>query len=112
MNNIYTKLAKNNIKNNLELYVPYILSGIMTVAMTYIMRFLATNEGLSKIPNAASLRTILMLGVAVISIFSYIFIFYTNSFIIKKRKKEIGVIMYLERKNAIYRNCLQLKLYL
>ena len=91
MNNIYIKLAKNNIKNSLELYIPYILSGVMTVAMTYIMRFLANNEGLSKIPNSASLKTILMLGVAVISIFSYIFIFYTNSFIIKKRKKEIGV---------------------
>lgn len=91
MNNLYVKLAKINISNNKPLYLPYILSGVMTVAMFYLMVFLNNNKGLNKIPGGESLKIILYMGVAVIGIFSYIFIFYTNSFIIKRRKREIGV---------------------
>lgn len=42
-------------------------------------------------PGSANLKTIMALGVGIITIFAYIFIFYTNSFISKRRKKEIGV---------------------
>ena len=91
MNNLYVKLAKTNIRNNKPLYLPYILSGVMTVAMFYLMLFLSKNEGLEQMPGASNLTIILSLGVAVIGIFSYIFVFYTNSFIIKRRKREIGV---------------------
>ena len=55
------------------------------------MSFLSDNKGLNKIMGADSLATIFRLGVGIIVIFSYIFLFYTNSFIIKRRKKEIGV---------------------
>lgn len=91
MNNLYVKLAKTNMKNNKPLYFPYILSGIMTVAMFYLILFLNGNKGLDKMPSAGNLRIIFALGVGVMGIFSYIFIFYTNSFIIKRRKREIGV---------------------
>lgn len=91
MSNVYVKLAKTNIKNNKPLYLPYILSGIMTVAMCYLILFLKANEGLSAIPGVELLRIIFALGTGVMLIFSYIFIFYTNSFIIKRRKREIGV---------------------
>lgn len=91
MNNIYAKLAGTNIRNNRQLYLPYILSGIMTVAMFYLMMFINNNPGIDKIPGARNLKMIMALGVGVIAIFSYIFIFYTNSFISKRRKKEIGI---------------------
>jgi len=91
MNNLYLRLAKTNIKNNKPLYLPYILSGIMTVAMFYLILFLNGNKGLDKMPSVENLRMIFALGVGVMGIFSYIFIFYTNSFIIKRRKREIGV---------------------
>lgn len=91
MNNIYAKLAGTNIRNNRQLYLPYILSGIMTVAMFYLMMFINNNPGIDKIPGARNLKMIMELGVGVIAIFSYIFIFYTNSFISKRRKKEIGI---------------------
>lgn len=91
MNNIYAKLAGTNIRNNRQLYLPYILSGITTVAMFYLMMFINNNPGIDKIPGASNLKIIMGLGVGVIAIFSYIFIFYTNSFISKRRKKEIGI---------------------
>lgn len=91
MGKLYFKLAKTNLSNNKPFYIPYIISGIITVAMLYMMSFLSDNKGLNKIMGADSLATIFRLGVGIIVIFSYIFLFYTNSFIIKRRKKEIGV---------------------
>ncbi len=101
MNKIYGKLARNNIVNNRQLYVPYILSGMMTAALFYVMNFLCKNPGLDRIPGSAALGTILALGVDVIGIFAYIFIFYTNSFISKHRKKELGIynILGMEKKH-------------
>lgn len=91
MSNIYVRLAKTNIQNNRQLYLPYIISGIVTVMMFYLMVFINNNPGLDGIPGSTNLKTIMALGVGVVAIFAYIFIFYTNSFIIKRRKKEIGV---------------------
>lgn len=91
MGKLYFKLAKTNLSNNKPFYIPYIISSIITVAMLYMMSFLSDNKGFNKIMGADSLATIFRLGVGIIVIFSYIFLFYTNSFIIKRRKKEIGV---------------------
>lgn len=91
MGKLYFKLAKTNLSNNKPFYIPYIISSIITVAMLYMMSFLSDNKGLNKIMGADSLAIIFRLGVRIIVIFSYIFLFYTNSFIIKRRKKEIGV---------------------
>ena len=85
MGKLYFKLAKTNLSNNKPFYIPYIISSIITVAMLYMMSFLSDNKGLNKIMGADSLATIFRLGVGII------FLFYTNSFIIKRRKKEIGV---------------------
>lgn len=91
MGKLYFKLAKTNLSNNKPFYIPYIISSIITVAMLYMMSFLSDSKGLNKIMGADSLAIIFRLGVGIIVIFSYIFLFYTNSFIIKRRKKEIGV---------------------
>lgn len=84
---IYSRLAVTNIKNNRKTYVPYILTAILTVMMYYIM------DALSKNPEIGdgSLKSVLDCAVWVIIIFAIIFLFYTNSFLIKRRKKEIGV---------------------
>ena len=87
---MYTKLAITNIKNNRQFYFPYLLTGIITVAMFYIMCALESNPGIQSMPGAKDLGLILRLGIGVIGIFAVIFLFYTNSFIIKRRKKELG----------------------
>lgn len=88
---MYTKLAITNIKNNKQFYFPYLLTGIITVAMFYIMCALESNPGIQSMPGAKDLGLILRLGIGVIGIFAVIFLFYTNSFIIKRRKKELGI---------------------
>lgn len=88
---MYTKLAITNIKNNRQFYFPYLLTGNITVAMFYIMCALESNPGIQSMPGAKDLGLILRLGIGVIGIFAVIFLFYTNSFIIKRRKKELGI---------------------
>lgn len=91
MNKIYSRLAFTNIKNNKTLYMPYIISGMVMIAMFYVMMFLNNSKGLGKVPGAEPLGVIMGLGCGIIAVFSYIFLFYTNSFIIKRRKKEVGI---------------------
>lgn len=98
---IYLRLAAQNIKNNRRTYVPYMLTGIFTVAMFYIMNFMALNKGLDEMEGSSQLKLVLGLGVWVIGIFAAIFLFYTNSFLIKRRKKELGLynILGMEKKH-------------
>lgn len=87
----YPKLAATNLKKNNKTYVPYIITCICTVMMFYMMYTLSVNEGLDKMKGGDSLKILLNLGNYVIGIFAVIFLTYTNSFLIKRRKKEFGL---------------------
>ncbi|ADL50674.1 FtsX-like permease family protein [Clostridium cellulovorans] len=97
----YPKLAVTNIKKNSKTYLPFIITCICTIAMFYIMHALSINKGLDGASGSASVKILLFLGTIVIGIFSAIFLFYTNSFLIKRRKKEIGLynVLGLEKKH-------------
>ena len=84
---IYEKLAVTNLKNNRKTYVPYIFTGILTVMMFYIIDALSRGKGVTQ----NTLKICLQYATGVIVVFAVIFLFYTNSFLIKRRKKEIGV---------------------
>lgn len=84
---IYIRLAVTNLKNNRKTYVPYMLTSILTILMCYIMEALYRNSDL----EGSSVKDVLWVAVGVIPVFAVIFLFYTNSFLIKRRKKEIGV---------------------
>ena len=84
---IYGKLAITNLKNNRKTYVPYILMAVLSVMMYYIVGGMAQgNNGLSK-----NVKMIMGYMNGLLMIFSVIFLFYTNSFLIKRRKREIGI---------------------
>lgn len=87
----YPKLAAGNIKKNGRTYFPYILTCILTIAMFYVFKSLSMNPGLKKMTGAEHLALIMMFGSIVIGLFALIFLFYTNSFLIKRRKKEFGL---------------------
>ncbi len=94
---LYRKLARTNIKKNTRTYLPYIAACIMTVAMFYNMYFLAGNQA----SKNGSLRSMLEMGKWLVGIFSLFFLFYTNSFLVKRRKKEFGLynILGLEKRH-------------
>ena len=97
----YPKLALYNIKKNAKLYFPYLLANVGIIIMFYNMCFLAVVKDIGNLSDSGSLRYILFLGSVVIGIFSVIFLFYTNSFLIKRRKKEFGLynILGMEKKH-------------
>lgn len=101
MSSLYRKLAFTNLKNSKQFYLPYLLMGILSVMMFYSMVAMGGNSGLSKVRGATELKSILGLGTAVIGIFVCILLFYSNSFIMKRRKKELGVynILGMEKKH-------------
>lgn len=88
---LYPKLALTNIKKNSRLYIPYILTCIVTIAMFYVIFELANNPGMKKLPGATGIISLMSFGVVIIGILSAVFIFYANSFLIKQRKKEFGL---------------------
>lgn len=88
----YWSLAAQNIKSHRRVYLPYLLSATGTALMFYIILSLA--EGVRQSPGMigqGTLTVMLSLGTIVIGVFSVLFLFYTNSFIIKRRKKELGL---------------------
>ena len=88
----YWSLAAQNLKNHRRVYFPYLLSASGTVILFYIM--LSLGIGVEQSPGMigqGTLTVMLHLGSIVIGIFAVLFLFYTNSFIIKRRKKELGL---------------------
>ncbi len=83
------KLAVSNIKNNRKFYLPYFLASAGIIAMFYIISFLSVSEDIRRLSD--SLSVIMSVGVIVMGIFAVIFLFYINSFLMKRRKKEIGL---------------------
>ncbi len=101
--NLYPKLALENIKKNGKTYFPYIITCIITIAMFYIMKSLSLNEGISQSMGADSVYTTLSFGSYIVIIFSGVFLIYTNSFLMRQRKKEFGLynILGMEKKHII-----------
>lgn len=97
----YEKLAYTGIKKNKKLYIPYILTCIGMVMMTYIISFLTYSETIKSMPGGNTIQGFLGMGFGVMSVFSLIFLFYTNSFLLRRRKKEFGLynILGMGKKN-------------
>lgn len=91
----YSKLAVTNLKNNKTTYIPYILTCICAVIMFYNAYALTTHN------EHGNLHQVLMMGSIAVGLFSSIFLFYTNNFLIKRRKKEFGLfnILGMEKKH-------------
>ena len=89
---LYPRLAWDGLRKNKRLFLPYLLTCVCMVMMFYILSFLGSPETCALLPrgsNGAGL--ILNLGSAVIFVFSAIFLYYTNSFLIRRRTQEFGL---------------------
>lgn len=101
MKSLYCRLAVTNLKNNKQFYIPYLLMGILSVMMFYCMRAMQGSQALGEMRGGAEVAFILLLGLVVVGICACIFLFYTNSFVMKRRKKELGIynILGMEKKH-------------
>ena len=87
----YRRLAWTGIRQNKKMYLPYILACIGVVMVCYIVSFLSQAPVLHEMPGGSNAQGFLGMGFGVMCVFSTIFLFYTNSFLIRRRKKEFGL---------------------
>lgn len=84
----YPKLSVQNIIKNGRFYIPFCLSAVLTVMMFFNIVSLYLSPSQS---GHDSVTSLLYFGIYVIGLFAVIFLFYTNSFLMKRRSKEIGL---------------------
>lgn len=97
----YLKMAVQSIRKNKRIYVPFILASGGMVALYCIFSCMAYNTGLELIRGGRTVKMVLNTGCRIMEIFSVIFMFYTNSFLIKQRKQELGLysVLGMEKKH-------------
>ena len=88
---LFASLALQNIRKNSKFFYPYILTIICTVASFYIMCAIATDEGVSKLRGAEYVSFMMVMGLFIAGIFAVLLLLYTNSFLMKRRHKELAL---------------------
>ena len=104
---LYFKLAFQNIKNNHKFYIPYLIAGMFTSMMCYILLYILRDDKLNTNYDGSTLmvlREFMYVGIVITAIFSVIVVFYTNSFLIKRRKRELGLynILGMQKRNLAW----------
>ena len=94
-------LAIRSIRLNARFYLPYLLSCAVIVALHYDIQFLNMNTGLDLLPGASSVHGLLSVVVVAVDFFSIFLFYYTNSFLMKRRQRELGLysILGMERRH-------------
>lgn len=93
---LYPRLAMQSIRSNRKFYLPYVLALLGDVAAIYIMSALMNDPGVKDMtpgrPNGYMYVSIFMaIGKVIAYLFSAIFVLYINGFLMKQRKKELGL---------------------
>ena len=97
----FPRLALVNIARNSRFYLPYLLSCGGVAAMYYILQFLEHNEGLDSVRGAMYLKSFASVGCFIAAMFSAVILLYANSFVMKRRQRELGLynILGLEKRH-------------
>lgn len=98
---LYPKIAADGIRKNGRLYVPYIATSILMIAVFYIMHMLGFTDILTNFAGSATAKDMMVFGTYIMAIFGTIFLFYTQSALVKGRLKEFGLysVLGMSRKN-------------
>ena len=98
---LYLRLACNNLVKNRQTYLPFLVASSLLVFAQYSFLMICNNPGFNQVHGGMQFVTVLQFGVIVVGLFTAIFLFYANSFLIKRRKKELGLysILGMEKKH-------------
>uniref|UniRef100_S0DFG6 Putative ATPbinding transport protein n=1 Tax=termite gut metagenome TaxID=433724 RepID=S0DFG6_9ZZZZ len=97
----YPRLALGNLWRNRGTYAPYLLACAVSVFTFYTMLAINLNGALDNMRSEAIVKSFTLIGTIILAIFCGALIFYTNSFLVKRRKKELGLysILGMEKRN-------------
>lgn len=88
---LYPRLAAQNVIKNRRFFVPYALTVMGTSAAFYIMAALVTDPGARQLRGYEYVQFMMTIGMFVATLFTAGILFYTNSFLMKQRKRELGL---------------------
>ena len=100
----FPRLALVNLVRNGRFYGPYLLSCGMTAAMYYILSYLTRSDIVASVRGAGYLQSLMYIGVLVVALFAAILLLYANSFVMKRRRRELGLynILGLEKRHIAH----------
>ncbi len=103
MTKIYRNLAGNALSKNKIIYVPYIISSMVMIAITFILSAISQDKQLRQVEGGATLQVIMSVGIPIMLIIAFFFLMGVSRFVIKQRKKELGVycILGMQKKHII-----------
>ncbi len=108
-NHLLFKMAVSGIKKNKRTVLPYILVGAITVLIFYTLQAIACskyvmNDGVAAFKGANYIVVFLKIGSVAVSLFALVFLFYGNQFVMKGRRKELGLygVLGLSKKNMTF----------
>ncbi len=88
---LYPRLAGQNIIKNRRFFVPYALTLLGTSAAFYIMSALVFDPGAKELRGYQYVQSMMVLGMFIAGLFTAAILFYTNSFLMKQRRRELGL---------------------
>ena len=99
---LYLRMALQNIKKNHRFFIPRILTESGLLASFYIVYTLYRDERLKSVYGGQYLPFFMFIGISVVTLLSVILMLYTNSFLMKQRKREFGLynVLGLEKRHV------------
>ena len=99
---LYFRLAAGNLWKNRQTYLPFLLATSLLTFSMYSFLMITFNTGLSRVHGGDQFQIILSFGIFVVGLFTAIFLCYANGFLIKRRKKELGLysILGMEKRHV------------
>ena len=100
--NLYARMAVQNIKKNHRFFIPRILTEAGLLGSFYIVYTLYKDERMSSVYGGNYLPFFMFIGISVVTLLSVILMLYTNSFLMKQRKREFGLynVLGLEKRHV------------
>ncbi|MSR92806.1 FtsX-like permease family protein [Clostridiaceae bacterium 68-1-5] len=101
MQKLITRLALTNLKKNKEIYIPYMISGVLACAFYYIFTTLSMNPEIEALYGGKTIGETLRLGGRIIALAAGVIVLYANSFTMKRRMVEMGLysVLGLEKRH-------------
>lgn len=87
----FLKVAWGNIKKNYRFFIPRILAETGLAACFYITATLYGDKRIAAIRGGDNVTTFMLFGTVILGLLSVILLLYTNSFLMKQRKREFGL---------------------
>lgn len=88
---LFLKLINSSFKRNLKVYVPYLISMTMLVAINYIFKAVEINRSLKDLPSATVTKALMQTGSTFIILVTLAFMIYVNRFLWQQRQQEMGL---------------------